>query len=193
MLRSSHLFFFLLVPLLTSGQIQLVNSSFEGEPQDATVPVGWFPCEPGTTPDILPGPWGVYNEPSEGNTYVGLITRENGSHESIGQRLSEPLQPGSCYVFKVDVGHSDTYAGYSGGLKLRIWGGPGKCELEQLLLETEMIEDDNWTTFEVTFTPKEIIHYLTFEAHFREGPFNYPGNILLDNITPVKICTRASL
>ncbi len=191
-MRSVLLFLFL-IPLLGFSQIQLVNSSFEGDPQDATVPVGWFPCAQGTTPDILPGPWGVYLEPSEGDTYVGLITREDGSYESIGQRLSEGLKPGSCYSFTIDVAHSNTYAGYSGALKLRVWGGASKCQAQQLLLETTYMENQEWTTLEVTFTPKLTMHYLTFEAHFKDGAFNHPGNILLDNITPVKICTRASL
>ena len=35
------------------SQIYLENASFEGSPQDATVPIGWHPCEAGTTPDIL--------------------------------------------------------------------------------------------------------------------------------------------
>ncbi|MCB0682774.1 MAG: hypothetical protein KDC32_18010, partial [Saprospiraceae bacterium] len=49
------------------AQIPFQNPSFEGdEPQDATVPAGWFPCKEGTTPDILPGVWGVHTEPAEG-------------------------------------------------------------------------------------------------------------------------------
>lgn len=183
----------LFIPTFLFGQIQMVNSSFEGAPQDATVPVGWFPCAPGTTPDILPGPWGVYNEPAEGETYVGLITREDGTHESIGQRLSEGLQPGSCYTFNLDLAHSDTYAGYSGHLKLRVWGGGAKCEQQQLLLETDLIKDTDWSTFEISFKPKQTIHYITLEAYFKDGAYNHSGNILIDNITPVKICTRAYL
>ena len=76
----------ILLPIALSSQIYLTNASFEGEPQDATVPTGWFACELGTTPDILPGFWGVYSESSEGETYLGLITREDGTFESIGQR-----------------------------------------------------------------------------------------------------------
>ena len=108
------------------AQIYLNNASFEGEPQDATVPVGWFPCARGTTPDILPGPWGVTTESSDGDTYVGLITREDGTWESIGQRLKSPVKPRECYTFTLDLAHSDTYSGYNNPLKLRIWGGETK-------------------------------------------------------------------
>lgn len=56
--------------------IQFFNPSFEGEPRDAITPLGWIGCEDGTTPDILPGPWGVYLPASEGQTYMGLIVRK---------------------------------------------------------------------------------------------------------------------
>ena len=45
-----------------------------------------MPCEDFTTPDILPGFWGEYNEANHGETYVGMITRANGTYESIGKR-----------------------------------------------------------------------------------------------------------
>ena len=113
---SNALYFFVNLDQLSvqsslSGQIFLDNASFEGEPQDATTPVGWLPCERGTTPDILPGPWGVYQEASDGDTYVGLITRDDGTWESIGQRLKQTLQPKDCYTFFLDLAHSNTYAG----------------------------------------------------------------------------------
>lgn len=177
---------------LSTAQIQLDNASFEGEPQDATVPVGWFPCAPGTTPDILPGYWGVYNESSEGDTYIGLITRRDGSFESIGQRLPTPLERKECYAFTIDLAHSDTYSGYDGPLNLRIWGGQKKCALDQLLWETiEPIEEEDWATFNIQFIPKKTINYIVIEAFHKEGNLPYEGNILIDNISVIKKCARA--
>ena len=71
-MKITHLFRFLcLVGTLCTGQlglgqILLDNPSFEGEPKDATTPIGWLECEKGTTPDILPGFWGVYLQPYDG-------------------------------------------------------------------------------------------------------------------------------
>ena len=179
---------------ITSAQIRLDNASFEGEPQDATVPVGWFPCAPGTTPDILPGYWGVYNDASEGETYIGLITRRDGSFESIGQRLATPLARKECYTFTIDLAHSDTYSGYDGTLSLRIWGGNEKCDLDQLLWKTAApIADEDWTTFSIQFVPRQQINYLVIEAFHREEPTPYEGNILVDNISTIKKCVRAML
>ena len=44
---------------LLAQDIWLENASFEDEPQDATMPQGWRGWKKGTTPDILPGSWGV--------------------------------------------------------------------------------------------------------------------------------------
>ncbi len=185
----------LLLLLFASGmlpaQIYFNNPSFEGEPQDATVPVGWLPCAPLTTPDILPGVWGVYGEPADGDTFVGLITRENGTFESITQRLKATLAPGQCYTFSIDLARSPTYNGYSGAVKLRIWGGAHKCEQDQLLLETDFVESPEWETHSLQFEPEQPINYILFEAFYEEGYFSHRGNILLDNLSAIRLCSRA--
>lgn len=175
----------------TKTSIFINNSSFEGEPQDATVPVGWFECAPGTTPDILPGPWGVHLEASEGDTYMGLITRRDGSFESVGQRLSKPLEAKECYGFTLDLAHSETYSGYNGVVKLRIWGGTTKCSKDQLLEETDFIENTDWETHLVKFVAKQKINYIIIEAYYKDGRFSHQGNVLIDNISPIKSCARA--
>ena len=176
-----------------SAQIFLNNPSFEGEPGDARVPVGWYPCQPMTTPDILPGVWGVYTEPSEGETFVGMITRENNTWESITQRLREALQSGSCYTFTLDLAHSETYNFYNQPIKLRIWGSSRMCGKDQLLLETDFIDHVDWQTYEARFIPKQPLHFLLLEAFFQEGYFAHRGNILIDNLSAIRKCTRAFL
>ena len=173
--------------------IVLDNSSFEGTPRDATTPSGWLPCAPGSTPDLLPGPWGVHLEPSNGHSFMGLITREDGTHESVGQRLSAALHPKECYSLVIDLAHSKTYANYFQPLKLRIWGSQSKCGKEQLLGETDFVRHTDWETYTFQFAPKAPIYYIQIEAYYRDGPFSYRGNILLDNIRPIKPCIRASL
>lgn len=171
----------------------LSNPSFEGnEPQEATVPAGWEPCKDGTTPDILPGPWNVALEASEGQTFVGLITREDGSWESIGQRIENPLKEGECYALTLDLAHSPTYAGYNQPLRLRVWGGLTKCGRGQLLATSKVIDQGEWQTFTFKFIPKQTTHYILIEAFYPEGVYSrYKGNILIDNIQPIKQCVRA--
>ena len=175
------------------GIIKLQNASFEGKPQDATTPVGWHPCEFGATPDILPGIWST-NEASDGETYVGIITRPNNTFEGIGQRLTESLQPGECYTFSIDVAHSKTYTGYNKAIKLRVWGGIEKCGKDLLIGKTDFIEEEEWETIDFNIYPKAgaPINYLIFEAYYTDGKTKRKGNILLDIISVIKKCNRAS-
>lgn len=185
--------FFLFLAQAGPGQIiYLNNASFEGEPKDATMPVGWFACTVATTPDILPGPWGVFEEPSEGDAFVGLITREDGSWEAIGQRFSQPLKKGDCYAFSVKLAHSGTYADYNQPIQLQIWGGRRKCEQTQLLFESPLIESSDWTTYSIEFFPENELNYIRLEARLPENSGPRRGNILIDDISPIKRCARAA-
>lgn len=167
------------------------NPSFEGEPQDATVPIGWVGCEAMTTPDILPGVWGIYQEANDGDTYVGLITRANGTWESITQRLPRTIEKAECYVFGLDLARGATYSGYNSPLKIRIWGSTDRCSKDQLLYESPLIEHTYWKQYRIEFTAEQPIRYIIFEAFHKEGKFSYSGNILLDNLTPLQVCPRA--
>lgn len=173
------------------GQINVVNPSFEDEPSDATTPQGWHPCDDLTTPDIFPGFWGVYNEPSNGNTYVGIITRENGTYEQFGQRLSIPMKKGECYRTMIDLAHSIIYAGYNQPIKLRIYLGSSKCEKDQLIFTSPLIKSMNWETHMIKFKPNENHEYIIFEAYFQDGEFSRKGNILIDNLRPFMMCGNA--
>ena len=186
----SFILFLIVTP--SQGQITLNNSSFEGEPQDAVVPMGWQGCELGSTPDILPGSWGVYNEPSDGETFMGLITRQDGSWESVGQKLSKPIKKGVCYRFGLDLSHSKTYANYNKPVKIKIWGGNGSCSKNVLLGESKAISHTAWKRYSFRIEPNQDIQYIIIEARSIDGIyFSYNGNILLDNISVLRPCHRA--
>ncbi len=177
--------------LPSKGQISLNNPSFEDQPADATVPHGWWGCEPYTTPDILPGYWGVYQQPVDGETYVGLITRENGTWESIGQRLSKPLEKEMCYSMKLSLAYSNIYAGYNEPIKLRVFISDDKCEKEQLIFESPLIDHTNWKTYDVEFNPEREYKYIILEAYSGKEKKRSKGNILIDHISSLFPCGRA--
>lgn len=185
------LLFFSVIKAQLPAPFDLTNPSFEGQPADATMPVGWFMSTPGTTPDILPGYWGVYQDAEDGDTYLGLITRPDGSWEAIAQRLPRQLKATECYQLLVDLAHSKTYSGYNGPLKLRVYGGSSRTDRSYLLYESPLIEHTNWKTYPIQFNLKQNITYLIFEAYHNGKPFHYAGNILLDNLSRVVSCPRA--
>lgn len=177
--------------IIGSSQIILDNASFEGEPQDATIPTGWQPCALGTTPDILPGFWGVKLEAFEGDSYLGLITRDDGTWESIGQRTSATIKSGDCYEFSLMLAHSKEYAGYNKAIKLRIWGGKTACSKDEIIGESPFINHTEWKKYLFKFSPDTDLNYIIFEAQHMDGIyFNYRGNILIDDCSPIQDCER---
>lgn len=174
------------------GQIQLINPSFEDEPADATLPSGWWKIDKETTPDILPGFWGVYNEASEGETYIGLITRPNRTWECIGQKLGESLKKGNCYSMSLDLAHSITYAGYSNPTQIKIYISNKKKKKSQLIYESDFIKHTDWRNYQFEFIPEKDMQYLLIEAYHPDVKWKgHEGNMLIDNISSIIFCGKA--
>lgn len=174
-----------------AAQVTVINPSFEDTPSDATVPQGWHACADMTTPDIFPGFWGVYTEPSDGDTYVGIITRENSTAESFGQRLSVPLHKETCYEFSVDLAHSEVYAGYNKPIRLQVYLATDKCGEEQLIFTSELIKHTDWKTYPISFKTTAKHKYIILKAFITDGPFRHKGNVLIDNMKPIRVCGQA--
>jgi hypothetical protein len=180
--------------LHVDAQIRLVNPSFEGEAQDAVVPNGWDACGAQTTPDVLPGFWGVYTRPQEGNTYMGLITREDGTWEMVGQKLNGTLQKKECYHMSMALSMSPSYSGYNNPIRIRVWGGRGTCEKLELLATSPTIDHKDWRSYDFYCFPENNITYIIIEAYYKEGiGMPYRGNILVDNISAINRCARVEL
>lgn len=171
-------------------QTYLTNPSLEDKPADATMPSGWFPASEGTTPDILPGYWGVYTEAEDGESYVGLITRGDGSYESIYQRLETSLEKGVCYSMSCYLAHSDNYTGYNHPLKLRVWIANKKNKRQQLIYESKTISSEEWQFQKIDFIPQKDMHFFIIEA-YNEDNRTHEGNILIDAISQPIICNKA--
>lgn len=180
----------LLLSKLSQAQALITNPSIEDQPADATMPSGWFSGSKGTTPDILPGYWGVYLDPEDGDSYVGLITRPDGSFESIAQRLSNPLLSGTCYKMGLYLAHSENYTGYNHPLKLRIYIANKKNKREQLIYESPLIESEEWEYYQFELTPNAEAKYLILEAYNPTNKRSSKGNILIDGLSQLTICNR---
>lgn len=186
----------LLFPSLMWGQssIYLRNASFEDRPQEAKTPVGWESCGEYSSPDVLPGPWGVYQKATDGNTFVGLISREDGTWEMMGQRLSRPLEAQTCYEFSISLARSPAYTGYNKPVRLRIWAGNDLCDKRQLLLKSEAIDHYEWKTYDFMFYTETRYSYILIECFYKEGALvSYRGNLLMDGASGFQACKRAEL
>ena len=109
----------------------LSNPSFEDIPRQGHPPRGWYDCGfPGETPvDVHPAAisaedtanfFGVDNRPHDGNTYLGMVVRDNDTYEAVSQRFtSGRLEAGTCYTFSVYLARETGYFSASKANDLR--------------------------------------------------------------------------
>lgn len=198
MLRVSFLLTTMLAVSVLAGQvITMINPGFEDQPRHSQTPRSWINCgSPGESPpDILPEMTFQVNLPAyEGNTYVGLVTRDNNTRESVCTYLTEVLVKDLCYQFSLAIAKSDSYysvsksknipANYVHPTRLKIWGGGEQCEMEELLAESPIINHKNWQVYTFIIKP-EVASYsvITLEVCYpQDDPaFFTNGNILLDD------------
>ncbi len=200
--------------------IRLNNPSFEDYPRTGKLslfgrpttspPLGWYDCSriyfpDETPPDVHPHPKGmsfsVTKGPSHGKTYLGMVARDNDSHESVSQRLSSALKAGNCYEMYIDLCKSPTYLSpwnsadsaqkknakqYTKPIVLRVYGGSGVCNIGTALAESEAVKNTDWERYRLEFRPHKSVRHLTLSVYYKTPILDpYNGNILLDNISEI--------
>lgn len=194
------IFISFLAGISVKGYTQRIsNPSFEGLPQSGVAPFPWTPCNTFSTPDTQPGFWHVKKPASDGDTYIGLVTRGTlgpfaNSGEALQTRLNTKLEAYSICTIHIDLAFSNTHAinedwggfvSYANPVILKIWGGSNSCEKTELLWQSLVIDHSDWKTYEVILSPvSNEVHYLILEADYTDPPHfgTYYGNILIDHI-----------
>ena len=192
-----------------ADSIYLTNPSFEGMPSASRTPYGWVDCgfKGETPPDIQPsGTFMVTREAQDGNTYLGMVVRDNDTYERVSQRLTRPIQAGTCYSFTISLCRSAVYLSpdpsssalqgrdvqqlkpksYTQPAVLRIWGGSGYCSQKELLGETPIVKNTDWESYTIILQPQQSHSYFELEAFYKTPTLvPYNGNLLLDNAGPL--------
>jgi hypothetical protein len=208
MKRSLSLAFLLYAILNLPAQTQAIhfsNSSFEGTPHLSIVPDRWHNCgfEDETPPDILPvppvGDFNVAKTAKDGQTFLGMVVRDNGTWESISQSLRQPMTKGQCYKLNFYAARSPIYnslsrktgeiVNYETPVILCFYGGFGPCDHRELLAETDLIINKGWILYELSIVPNDSYNSFIIEAHYDPSRSDwYNGNVLLDGLYPLKTC-----
>ena len=185
----------------TQEAIFWVNPSFEGNPRYGNVPGGWRNCafnseSPPDTHPVERGNYGVEQKAFDGSTYVGMVLRDNGSAESLGQMLPKSLEAGRCYTFSLYLCKSEHLmsrsrktggpADYNQPVSLKIWGGVSPCGQKEMLAVSVAISHAGWEKYDFHFQPRSSLNWISFEVAIPgEGTEPYNGNILIDHATPI--------
>lgn len=96
--------------------IHFENPSFEDNPHDSYVPKGWYDCgfEQSSPPDVQPNNRHFLQMTAHnGETFLGMVTRDNKTWERIGQSLRQPIVAGKCYAVAIALAKSPIYLSYS--------------------------------------------------------------------------------
>ena len=192
--------------------LTLSNASFEDMPRQNHPPKGWFDCgyseespvdvHPGTM--LAPGApgsegfFGVVTKAFDGNTYLGMVVRDNETYEAVSQRILDgPLEAGKCYTFSIYLARAKSYnsisrvtdkpVNYDTPAKLRIWGGFSYCNKGEVLAESAPVKSTEWLQYNFRFEPKRDHKFLVLEAYYKTPVlFPYNGNLLLDAAGKIK-------
>jgi hypothetical protein len=202
---------FLAFQVCAQKNVKILNGSFEGIPQrgmsDNDEYLSWFDLENWfdcgfhifkgeSPPDLHPhNLWGNTQKPSDGETYIGMVVRDNLSFESIGQKLSQKLDTSKCYKIAIDLSKAAHYlsrsrlndksADFTNACVLRIWSGNAFCKSQEMLAQSTLVNHYSWKTYQFKIHPKYPYRYIILEAYYKSDPTNilvYNGNILVDNL-----------
>jgi len=199
----------LLFPLYTFAQIvPITNPSFEDVGRHSHVPSGWYDCGfPGDSPpDTHPDPastFQVSQMPYDGNTYLGMVVRDDGTWEAVSQKLPEVLNSDTCYTLFIMAARSLSYvssskvtmerANYVTPVIIRIYGGFDYCDRNEVLAETKPVTNTRWLEYELTFKPVADFTHIIIEANYATPTlFPYNGNVLIDDIQLEMGCKNAT-
>lgn len=193
---------------LNAQRSSLLNPGFEDLPRHSDVPKHWINCgSPGESPpDILPEPtFQVETAPYTGNTYLGLVTRDNDTWEAVGANLSEPLAVNTCYRFSLAMARSLSYysvsraknipANYVSPTRLRIWGSNRDCSRDELLAESPLVTHSRWQLYTFIVKPTENSYSSIILEVFYPAGINHPtnGNLLLDGASAFEVLPDCQL
>lgn len=183
------------------GLIFLGNPSFEDMPRNSSPPTGWTNCgAPGETPpDVHPDPAFLFRvgmKAQHENTFLGMVTRDTETWESVGQQLGQPFIAGQCYRLDIQLARSLTYlsrsrvtdrtTNYVTPIRLRIWAGYSVCDRAQLLGSSGLVSNSDWSEYRLKLSPEDDFTHIILEAYYPEAILLATnGNILVDNARPL--------
>lgn len=196
---------YLFVLLLASSAyaqdtIKLNNPSFEQDrPGIGKVPESWIDLgsKDMTPVDIQPGIWNVRLAAQDGQSYVGMVVRDNNTWEGIGQILDGVLEQGSTYTFSLWLAKSNTYTSatplsngeeviFKAPTVLKIWGYNTESKAEELLAESQVIGIEKWTKYQFILMPQFAdYNEIDLMAYYSPGHENECGNLLIDNCSAI--------
>jgi hypothetical protein len=155
---------------------------------------------------IQPGYFNCTTKAKDGDTYVSLVCRPNGTHGGIGQFLSQLLKKDSIYEFSIHLAKSaDFSSGIMPGGNEVSFGSPvaflvvgfNNKQESEILGAINQVDHTDWRSYDFRICPKKIdCEQLVFFAQFTNDKKKYkfyPGNILIDKMSDIVMTRNTEL
>lgn len=172
-------------------QILIENNSFEKRQRKTRRPGSWFACdeEPMIKEEI-----GVKTKARNGRKFLSLLAFDDGYKESLSQQIS-PLLEGNSYYMTVSLAKSAEYlatdpmederADFSKGLQFQLWAGTDMCEEMQLLIETPVVNHEDWKQYKISFIAEDNWDNITISVSHKDKNQPYKGHLLIDQLSDI--------
>ncbi len=180
------------------SQILTLNDGFEGIPIQAEPPSPWNNCNDGSSSvDTQPGYFNNYVFPSQGRTYISLVTRDIGTPgtvETVWADLLTPFQINKKVELSIDLSLSYDFEGsfdfydysFTSPCVLQVIGFNGDCSAPQqseLLWQSEVLTNYSWLTFHVEVIPTvATFSNLAIRPFFSIADYWTNSAVLVDNL-----------
>ena len=136
--------------------------------------------------------------PSDGKLYIELVARENGSYESVTQKMMNRIKAESCYEFEIDIRHDEYFVSrvrkidntsepklvsFVKPICLSVGMSKNSCNVDQEVFVSKPILNAEWQRQKVIFKADGNYKYIVLRAKHVEGYDLYNGNLLIDNMS----------
>ena len=160
----------------------------------------WTDCGPlkETPPDVHTNSSNFFNveeNAQHGNNFLGMVTRDNQTWESLSCQLSDTLYANTAYVLQLYAQRSAEYrsiskvtgqsASYTTPSIIRIWGDNIICAKNELLALSHPVKNETWELYTFALQPKSHCTFLRLEVYYAEEGDYTNGSVLIDNIQPI--------
>ncbi len=191
--------------------IVLKNSSFENkiyaktlfideDSIDVYTPKSWFMYQPngGNPPYVCSKDsslWNIEHEANHKDHFMYLVTRDDQTYHSIGQRLKTKLSPNKTYAVHLYISTSKTFKSPTRkkNNSVKLFNRETCLSLGKYFNScyhfyaiSPIIDHEDWKRYTMVFTPQVETEYFRIAAIYRRMQFiPTNGNILVDNISPI--------
>jgi hypothetical protein len=198
--------------VISQVEMPLMNPSFEGVAIRPSINgssfllSGWEDWGSGLFPNHSPPDvhaeysyvWQVLTLPQDGQTYVGLVTRDDGSWECIGQKLRNKLLAGQAYSLILYLCQDSSYSSptinsqgrlvkFNNPAVVRIWGGDYSSRFTDLLAESDPITHNDWRQYTLDLIPEQDLYFIAISVYFPNNATEpTAGHVLIDNAKLIK-------